>query len=954
MSTRKHTVEAEFKATTSGLRSEMKSAGTAAEGFAKDIAASSGKAGDALAALGPAGAAAAVALGALTIAGGTVAKILADATNAASDYGGKVNDISLKTGASAEAIQKIGFAAELGGASMEAAAKSVGKFEQTLGEGTDKARGAVNDLGLSFDGLKAMKPEDAFAVTAEAIAKVGNQADQARIAAALFGKSYTEILPAIKDGFGEAAEKAERLGLVMSNDTVAGLDKFGDATATLTKTWDHLWMNIGAQIANTPELTDAIDALAEAIGGVSKEFQDGSGPIQAFTRDTLAPLVEEAAAAVDIVRAMLGMGIGGTAGSASAASKDAQEWAKAERERETKAKRAADLLRRGGKPGALSITIGDEALTPFAKPNRLTGGGGKPDKEAEAKKKLVEQEKEYQKEIEQRELAEQRATEKALEGMKAIEDKLSDTSKARDELADRDRKRIEDEMQRRMDASKVVADADGDAEFIQRHRMDAAKEQAFDYSGAVMSMADAWQLMGGSADAALGKIIGGMAAAAAGGEQLKKALASGDIMATAMSLANSFALLEKSTRGGGMKGLMGGLTSGAGAGSAFGPQGAAAGAYFGGSFALGRDEKIRKKLGTGGTIAASLINPAFGAGVAFDKLFGGDKAKGKQLKNEFLEASGGLDELKKKAGEANVSLDALLSAKGTKNTKAAIDDVKGGLDQFSEAQRRNAEAMRLTQEAADRYGLSVEELGPKWAQQQLDVKAGQLLTDYTLLTAKGADNVAVLTKMAPAMNEYVNASLKAGTSIPENMKEPLTKMAEMGLLTDEAGNKMENLDGVNFTKTLSEGLQDVVDEIHNLVDAIKGIPPEVKTTYTIGYRYLPDDGKAPVGGGNTTSTPFFPEDVGGVGADIYAAAGFFSPSLPSDMVIQAHAGEAVSIVPASVMGADGGGLGQPGTAAPGEQVRIGPIILDSINFGDLLLERTRRGQWQVHQHGLTG
>ncbi len=163
------------------------------------------------------------------------------------------------------------------------------------------------------------------------------------------------------------------------------------------------------------------------------------------------------------------------------------------------------------------------------------------------------------------------------------------------------------------------------------------------------------------------------------------------------------------------------------------------------------------------------------------------------------------------------------SADDAMKLAAAFATALAPLKMLASEAERNKEAIEKTKEAAERYGLSVESLGPKFKAMSFDETFGQLIQDYSLLEASGANMNAVIEKMAPAYNTAVQAALAAGVAIPENMRPALEKMVEMGLLTDASGNKMTSLDGVQFGD-LSDNLKSLVSEIGKLVEALKGIP----------------------------------------------------------------------------------------------------------------------------------
>lgn len=203
-----------------------------------------------------------------------------------------------------------------------------------------------------------------------------------------------------------------------------------------------------------------------------------------------------------------------------------------------------------------------------------------------------------------------------------------------------------------------------------------------------------------------------------------------------------------------------------------------------------------------------------------------------ELRKKFEEQHGGLDNLKKKALEAGVSLDALFKAKDKKALEKAIDDVGKKLGTWEDAHKG-------LQEAADRYGLTIAELGPKFAEQKLNEQAGQLLQDYELLKASGADMVAVLAKMAPSMQDYIAQATAAGQSVPEQMRPMIESMIQQGLLLDANGNAFTSVEaaGITFAQTMDQQFSTLIEKIDAMVSALMGVSNVQVPAVTIPYRY---------------------------------------------------------------------------------------------------------------------
>lgn len=313
-------------------------------------------------------------------------------------------------------------------------------------------------------------------------------------------------------------------------------------------------------------------------------------------------------------------------------------------------------------------------------------------------------------------------------------------------------------------------------------------------------------------------------------------------------------------------GQIGGLIGG-GAGEAV--QGAAGGALTG--FSVGGP--IGAAIGG----AAGLVSSFFGSN-AEEEL--------NDIRDAFFETQGGFVALQTQlVGLTDEDLvKKIFDARTVEEFNAAVSEVMGLLD-------TQAEAQRLLNEAVERYGFDISQLGPLMQQQELDAMAGQLIQDFQLLTASGIDQTVVLEQMAGGFNEYIQAALASGTAIPEAMREQIMAMIEMGLLLDENGNAFTSIEesGIEFTETLTEGLSRVIESIDRLVQALSGDFPAVHIPVEFG-----DPGDFPDEGGRG------PGDTEGF------AEGGFVPATPGGRLIRVgEGGEGEFIVPQSQAGSMG-------------------------------------------------
>jgi hypothetical protein len=238
----------------------------------------------------------------------------------------------------------------------------------------------------------------------------------------------------------------------------------------------------------------------------------------------------------------------------------------------------------------------------------------------------------------------------------------------------------------------------------------------------------------------------------------------------------------------------------------------------------------------------------------------------KGAKDAFIDAAGGLDTLTTKAWQAGTSVDALMAAKTTDQMNASIKSLN---DAFTFQQQ----ALDGVVKTAQKYGITLNELGPALQKQELDKQAQQIYADFQTLTAAGIDTKVVIDHMSAATNDYVHNALAMGQEVPDAMQPMLEKMAEAGELTDANGNKITDLSqsGIQFSMTMTEGFTKMIASVDKLTTvlsrslggaiqdtttALKAMP----TTVDVAVKYT---ASGDVPGAPTQNVPGFQEGTDG-------------------------------------------------------------------------------------------
>lgn len=195
-----------IKASTDQFKSKLSEASKAADGFKNSVKSSLDDVG--LSADGLKASFAGM------LAGLSVGAVVTSLYNAV-DAMDKLNDVADSTGASIEGISKLENIALKVGENIGIVETALSKMIVQLKEadGTDNVSKVLDGIGLSWSELKSMDPAEGFQKIAVALSGYEDSAQKAQLMAVLFGKSYKELAPYIKD----VAENMDIAGTVTAD-----------------------------------------------------------------------------------------------------------------------------------------------------------------------------------------------------------------------------------------------------------------------------------------------------------------------------------------------------------------------------------------------------------------------------------------------------------------------------------------------------------------------------------------------------------------------------------------------------------------------------------------------------------------------------------------------------------------------------------------------------------------
>ena len=177
-----------------------------------------------------------------------------------------LNDTSSALGVTTEALQELGYAAQLNGSSLEGMADGLRKLsvhmEQAATQGGESAQ-VFARLGVAVtEGGKLRAADAVLEDIAEKFKAMPDGARKVATAIDLFGKSGASLIPTLTVGREEIVklrEEARGLGVVMSKELIESGDSLGD-------TWDKLkFAADGLRYAIASPLLEPINEAVKAV-----------------------------------------------------------------------------------------------------------------------------------------------------------------------------------------------------------------------------------------------------------------------------------------------------------------------------------------------------------------------------------------------------------------------------------------------------------------------------------------------------------------------------------------------------------------------------------------------------------------------------------------------------------------------------------------------------------------
>lgn len=181
------------------------------------------------------------------------------------DFIGDTEEMADGLGVSVNNLLGLQFAAAQSGIEAEKLNEKLGKLTlslQTAKDGTGPTAEALQELGLSFEELSVMNPEQQVLSLAQAFKTYNGNVPKLSLATAFFGKGsarFVNMLNQGRDGLKGMMADARNVGYTITTEQQEASAKFGSAWEKATMSFKAVWLEIGAR--TLPVITQWMDKI---------------------------------------------------------------------------------------------------------------------------------------------------------------------------------------------------------------------------------------------------------------------------------------------------------------------------------------------------------------------------------------------------------------------------------------------------------------------------------------------------------------------------------------------------------------------------------------------------------------------------------------------------------------------------------------------------------------------
>ncbi len=179
---------------------------------------------------------------------------------------------SLKTGASINTLQELGYAAEASGSSLGEVTtgfRMISRYSKQAADGSATNRKELKKVGIDYKKLAdgTMTLDEAYLKIGDSIKKMPTAAGKSAQAMKFLGRAGANQIPFFEEGaekINELRKEAHEFGNVMDEQTVRGFKAYGDELGHLHARFDGLKTQIA--VAVLPVMTELLEKVQKWIG----------------------------------------------------------------------------------------------------------------------------------------------------------------------------------------------------------------------------------------------------------------------------------------------------------------------------------------------------------------------------------------------------------------------------------------------------------------------------------------------------------------------------------------------------------------------------------------------------------------------------------------------------------------------------------------------------------------
>lgn len=191
--------------------------------------------------------------------------------------GDEIAKFAEKSGLAAEAASELAGAASMADVNLGSLETGIKTMQVTLseaGSGTKRATDLLTSLGLEFDRIANLKPDQQFELIAEQISKLKNPTDRTRAAVEAFGRAGADLLPLFANGAAgirKAREEMQALGKSFSAEDLKKFQAIDEAFKRMKTSGSALADTLALETA--PAIAGTFDVIRMALGNLSPAEQ---------------------------------------------------------------------------------------------------------------------------------------------------------------------------------------------------------------------------------------------------------------------------------------------------------------------------------------------------------------------------------------------------------------------------------------------------------------------------------------------------------------------------------------------------------------------------------------------------------------------------------------------------------------------------------------------------------